>query len=81
MNCSAVRDMLEPYIADDLSDAESARVAEHLGGTEIGFCRMMTQEILKFTEAEVRDYCTMMMETISEKDLQKISYPKPVGQV
>ena len=34
MNCSDVRDMLEPYIADDLSDAESARVAEHLGGCE-----------------------------------------------
>jgi LuxR family maltose regulon positive regulatory protein len=38
-----------------------------------GFCHMITQEFLKFTEAEVRDYCTMMMETISEKDVQKIN--------
>ncbi|MBN2248317.1 MAG: zf-HC2 domain-containing protein [Coriobacteriia bacterium] len=30
MNCSDVRDMLESYIADDLTDVESARVAEHL---------------------------------------------------
>lgn len=52
------------------------RSSGNLNRTELvakGFCRMMTQEILKFTEAEVRDYCTMMMETISEKDLQKIN--------
>ena len=34
MNCSDVRDKLESYISDDLTDAESARVAEHLGGCE-----------------------------------------------
>ncbi|MDP2299690.1 MAG: zf-HC2 domain-containing protein [Coriobacteriia bacterium] len=30
MNCSDVRDALESYIADDLTDAESARLAAHL---------------------------------------------------
>ncbi|MHB1020259.1 MAG: anti-sigma factor family protein [Coriobacteriia bacterium] len=34
MNCSDVRDRLESYISDDLTDAESARVAEHLSGCE-----------------------------------------------
>lgn len=38
-----------------------------------GFCNLITQEFLKFTETEVRDYCVMMMETISEKDMQKIN--------
>ena len=38
-----------------------------------GFCNWITQEVLKFTEVEVRDYCIMMMETISEKDLRKIT--------
>ncbi|PKM49895.1 MAG: LuxR family transcriptional regulator, partial [Firmicutes bacterium HGW-Firmicutes-6] len=53
-----------------------ARSSGNLNSTELvakGFCRMITQEFLKFTEAEVRDYCTMMMETISEKDLRKIN--------
>lgn len=34
MNCSDVRDALESYIADDLTDAESARLAEHLAGCD-----------------------------------------------
>jgi len=38
-----------------------------------GFCNLITQEVLKFTETEVRNYCVMMMETISEKDMQKIN--------
>lgn len=48
----------------------------NLNSTELvakGFCGMITQEFLKFTETEVRDYCIMMMETISEQDLQKIN--------
>lgn len=48
----------------------------HLNSAELvakGFCRLITQKFLKFTEAEVRDYCLLMMETISEKDLKKIS--------
>lgn len=34
MNCSDVRDALESYIADDLPDAESARLADHLASCE-----------------------------------------------
>jgi hypothetical protein len=34
MNCSDVRDSLEPYIADDLTDAESERVAAHLSACD-----------------------------------------------
>jgi hypothetical protein len=34
MNCSDVRDVLESYIADDLTDTESARLAAHLAGCD-----------------------------------------------
>ena len=34
MNCSDVRDALELYIADDLTDAESAKVAAHLASCD-----------------------------------------------
>ncbi len=34
MNCSDVRDQLESYIADDVTDVESMRIAEHLGRCE-----------------------------------------------
>lgn len=52
------------------------RSSGNLNASELvakGFCRMISQEILKFTEVEVRDYCTMMMATISEQDLQKVN--------
>nr|WP_320025704.1 LuxR C-terminal-related transcriptional regulator [uncultured Acetobacterium sp.] len=48
----------------------------HLNSAELvakGFCQLITQDLLKFTEAEVRDYCLLMIETISDKDLKKIS--------
>lgn len=34
MNCSDVRDALEAYIADDLTDAEQAKLAAHLAGCD-----------------------------------------------
>lgn len=38
-----------------------------------GFCNLITQEFLRFTKTEVREYCIMMMESISENDLRKIN--------
>jgi LuxR family maltose regulon positive regulatory protein len=34
---------------------------------------LINQDLLKFTEAEVRDYCLLMIETISDQDLKKIN--------
>lgn len=48
----------------------------HLNSAELvakGYCQLINQDLLKFTEAEVRDYCLMMMDTISEKDVQQVN--------
>jgi len=38
-----------------------------------GICHVVTQENLKFTENEVRKYCTLMMENIEEENILRIS--------
>lgn len=38
-----------------------------------GLCEVISQQTLKFTEDEMREYCLMMMEQVSESDLKKIS--------
>ncbi len=48
----------------------------HLNSAELvakGFCQLINQDELKFTETEVRDYCMMMMDTISEKEVKQVS--------
>ena len=48
----------------------------HLNSAELvakGFCQLINQDMLKFTETEVRDYCLMMMDTISEKDVKQVN--------
>ena len=36
-------------------------------------CEVVSQQILKFTEDEMQEYCRMVMENISESDFKKIS--------
>lgn len=38
-----------------------------------GLCHIISQQKLRFTEEEVRDYCRMMVDEISEADIKKIS--------
>lgn len=38
-----------------------------------GMCQIISQQQLKFTEEELRDYCLMMNSNISDKDLLKIN--------
>lgn len=38
-----------------------------------GLCHIVSQQRLRFTEEEVRDYCRMMVDDISETDIKKIS--------
>lgn len=53
------------------------RDTTHIDFTELlskGMCSIISQQKLKFTDSEVRDYCHLLYGPLSEPDLEKISH-------
>lgn len=78
-NSEALNRLVELIVSERIENFHLVLITRHtihLNSAELvakGFCQLITQDLLKFTEVEVRDYCLLMIETISDKDLKKIS--------